>query len=86
VRQVKNNRTQLVERLLADECELCKSNVNVQTHHIKKLKDLKTKWKGRKEKPKWVKKMIAIRRKTLVVCAQCHRKIHDGIYDGIKLD
>ena len=33
----------------------------------------------------WVKKMIAIRRKTLFVCDACHRKIHAGTYDGRKL-
>ena len=33
---------------------------------IKKLKDLRKKWHGRKAKPDWVKKMIALRRKTLV--------------------
>lgn len=79
-------RNQLITRLLAKECELCG---NVKTaligHHVKKLKDLKKRWEGRKEKPTWVKKMIAIRRKVLFVCLSCHRDIHNGKYDGRKL-
>jgi hypothetical protein len=42
------------------------------------MADLKKRWKGRKEKPKWVKLMIAIQRKTLVVCHRCHMDIHAG--------
>jgi hypothetical protein len=42
------------------------------------------KWKGR-EKPAWVKKMIAIKRKSLFICPECHNKIHSGTYDGKKV-
>jgi group II intron reverse transcriptase/maturase len=79
-------RNQLITRLLANECELC-GNVNTALigHHVKKLKDLKKRWEGRKEKPTWVKKMIAIRRKVLFVCPSCHNDIHSGKYDGGKL-
>ena len=73
--------TQLSDRLMAEECELCGSTENVEVHHIHKLKDLQTKH-YRKNRPEWVDKMIQIRRKTLVVCRKCHRKIHDGTYDG----
>jgi hypothetical protein len=31
---------------------------------------------GRGEKPLWVKRMAARRRKTLVVCQACHEAIH----------
>ena len=86
VKHVYTGRVQLVDRLLADTCEICGSHVDVEVHHIKKLKDLQKKWQGRKEKPEWVKRMIAIRRKTLVVCQKCHHDIHSGHYDGKKLD
>ena len=33
---------------------------------------------GRKEKPEWVKQMVARRRKTLVACRKCHEAIHAG--------
>jgi len=79
------NRTELLDRMLAEECELCGSKEKVQVHHIRAIKDLKQRWKGQKEKPQWVQRMIAIKRKTLVVCETCHRKIHNGSYDGPRL-
>lgn len=69
-----NQRTELLERLLADTCELCGSNKDVQVHHVRNLKDLRR--VGRAEKPEWVKQMAARRRKTLVVCHKCHNGIH----------
>jgi len=71
-----NRRTDLVRRLQADTCELCDSQEDIEVHHIRKLADLKK--PGRKEKPVWVKRMIALRRKTLVVCRSCHIAIHAG--------
>jgi group II intron reverse transcriptase/maturase len=78
-------RSELVRRLLANECELCGSSKDIRVHHVRKLKDLKRRYKGRSAPPEWVAEMIRIRRKTLVVCAQCHRRIHAGTYDGPKL-
>jgi len=69
-------RTELIQRLLAEECELCGSTEQVEVHHIRKLADLKV--KGQKEKPLFVQIMAARRRKTLVVCRDCHEKIHAG--------
>jgi hypothetical protein len=48
------DRNELIKRLLAEKCELCGSQMNVEVHHICKLADLKE--KGWKEKPRWVKK------------------------------
>lgn len=75
-------RTQLVERLLAQKCELCGSTENIEVHHIRALRDLRQRWCGRKDKPLWAKHMIEHKRKTLVVCRICHRKIDAGRYDG----
>jgi len=72
----KGGRTELLQRLLANECELCGSTNAVEVHHIRKLADLKV--KGRKEKPRWAQNMIARQRKTLVVCRDCHMAIHAG--------
>lgn len=69
-------RTEILQRLLADECELCGSHDNVQVHHIRKLADLKR--KDGKERPRWVIRMAARQRKTLVVCHACHQAIHAG--------
>src|SRR5205085_1999657 len=70
------NRSELLQRVLADTCELCGSKEKVEVHHIRKLADLEK--PGRKEKPAWVKQMATRRRKTLVVCRRCHEEIHAG--------
>jgi hypothetical protein len=69
-------RTDLLQRLLADKCELCGSQKNVEVHHIRALKHLKQ--RGRAEKPEWAKAMIAKHRKSLVVCRTCHMDIQHG--------
>jgi group II intron reverse transcriptase/maturase len=71
-------RSDLIRRLLAGECEVCGSQENCEVHHVHKLSNLRNRWRGRKQKPAWVVRMIALRRKTLVVCNQCHRNIHAG--------
>lgn len=71
-----SHRTELVTRLLAETCELCGSHKDIEVHHIRKLADLNT--KGRQEKPLWIQRMAALRRKTLVVCRECHDSIHAG--------
>lgn len=77
-----NQRTELIERLLADTCELCGSQKGIVVHHIRALRDLR-KW-GQKEPPEWVQKMAARQRKTLVVCSECHSLIHrDGTQGGL---
>jgi group II intron reverse transcriptase/maturase len=75
-RNVWNAGTELLDRLLADACELCGSREYVQVHHVRGLKDLRR--KGRGEKPEWVKAMASRQRKTLVVCRKCHQDIHAG--------
>ena len=71
-----NDRTELVQRLRANTCELCGSTVKVQVHHVRALKDLRK--KGRAKPPAWMEIMAARSRKTLVVCALCHVDIHTG--------
>jgi predicted HNH restriction endonuclease len=62
------------------------STQNVEVHHIRKIADLKKKYKGRNEPPKWVKEMIQRNRKTLVICSNCHDEIHAGTYDGKRVN
>lgn len=69
-------RTELVKRLLSDTCEYCGSKEQIEVHHIRALKDL-NKYTGR-EKPEWVKRMAARKRKTLVLCRKCHDDLHAG--------
>lgn len=70
------NATELVQRLLADHCELCGSRVSVEVHHVRALKDLNR--RGRSERPLWARLMAARRRKTLVLCRACHVDVHAG--------
>ena len=77
--------SELLDRLLADKCELCDGKDNIQVHHIKKISDLRRKYEGKKNISEWKKRMISINRNTLVVCKDCHNLIHDGKYDGKKL-
>ena len=61
---------QFEKRLNANKCELCgKENVEYEIHHVNKLKNLKG-------KQIWEKTMLARRRKTLVLCKECHYQIH----------
>lgn len=65
----------LIARLKAKKCEWCGAeNVDMDIHHVRKLKDLK----GRK---KWEKTMIARRRKTMALCEHCHVQLHAGNLD-----
>jgi group II intron reverse transcriptase/maturase len=73
---VKYERNELLRRLLTSKCEICGSTQQCQVHHIRKLADLKR--EGRREKAVWEKIMISRRRKTLVVCHECHVAIHAG--------
>ena len=60
-------------RLKAKICELCGTveAKHYEIHHVKRLKDLKG-------KALWEKYMIARNRKTLVVCRECHKNIHNN--------
>jgi len=71
-----NKHVQLIDRLLADTCELCGSRENVEVHHINHMKTLRK--KGRVAPPQWVIWMASRRRKTIVVCRACHHDIHKG--------
>jgi hypothetical protein len=71
------NRTELVQRLLAEFCELCGSEKDVEVHHVRAMRKLHE-YPGR-SKPEWVKRMIALQRKTLVLCKRCHEATEHGL-------
>lgn len=58
-------------RLKAKQCELCGTTEgdHFELHHVNKVKNLKG-------KAAWERAMIAKRRKTMVVCKNCHDEIH----------
>ena len=69
---LQNQGTTLEARLKANKCELCGvegEKVTFEIHHVNKVKNLKG-------KEPWEQAMIAKKRKTLVVCHECHMKIH----------
>lgn len=71
---IAKGRTTIDSRLKACRCELCGyegKDRKYEVHHVNKVKNLK----GREP---WEIVMIAKRRKTLVVCHECHQKIHHG--------
>jgi group II intron reverse transcriptase/maturase len=74
-----SGRSEVIQRLLAQTCELCGATENIEVHHIRKLADLER--TGQSAKPNWQKAMAIRQRKTLVVCQRCHHTIHYGRYD-----
>jgi len=68
-------RKELTIRLLARRCEWCQQRAPVEVHQVRALADLAR--PGRPQ-PEWAHLMATMRRKTLVVCASCHRAIHAG--------
>jgi group II intron reverse transcriptase/maturase len=63
--------TTFESRLKAKVCELCSTSScgHFELHHINKVKNLKG-------KDFWERVMIAKRRKTLVLCKECHYMVH----------
>jgi len=66
-------------RLKAKVCELCgdENSNEYEIHHVNKVKNLKG-------KELWERVMITKKRKTLVVCQDCHHKIHGNTQRVLK--
>jgi hypothetical protein len=73
-RRIWNTRTELIQRLLADECEYCGSTEDMEVHHLRRV--VSNKEKG--TVPYWLQIMRARRRKTMVLCHECHVDITFG--------
>ena len=66
------NRSSLQQRLEANVCEFCgKEGGFFEVHHVKKLKDVYG-------KEGWEQIMIGRKRKTLILCNECHDKLYAG--------
>ena len=65
----------------SQECELCGSMTDIEVHHVRRLADLNK--KGKPAKAEWEIIMASRKRKTLVTCRSCHKRIHAGNYDSI---
>jgi group II intron reverse transcriptase/maturase len=66
-------RKELIHRLRQRRCELCERSATVTVHQVARLADL---GKPGPDQPAWAALMAEIRRKTLIVCADCHEYIH----------
>jgi group II intron reverse transcriptase/maturase len=66
-------RKELLQRLLARRCELCKDAGKTVVHQVRKLASL---GKPGPDQPIWAAVMATMRRKTLMVCVACHDVIH----------
>ncbi len=65
------SRSEVIKRLNRKQCEYCETKEGpFEVHHIRKLKDVA---KGKKL---WQKMMAAWHRKTLILCQQCHQRLH----------
>jgi hypothetical protein len=64
---------ELIHRLRRRWCELCEHGAVVAVHQVSRLADLGTPGTGQ---PAWAALMAKMRRKTLVVCRECHEQIH----------
>jgi len=67
-------RSERVERLLNDTCEVCESKEHIHMHHRRHLADL-NKEKGR-EKPLWMQIMLSRKRQSIPLCKRCHDDVH----------
>jgi hypothetical protein len=66
-------RTEIVPRLNAERCEYCgKAQGYFEIHQVRKLADI------RQGTELWPRVMMAMRRKTLVLCIECHDLLHAG--------
>lgn len=78
-----NVRTEIVERMNMNQCDYCGiTSGSFEVHHVRKLKDLMNK----KHKLPWEQRMIARRRKTMILCNECHVSLHAGTLQGWKRD
>jgi hypothetical protein len=66
---------------LGFDCCICGEENGVEMHHVRHIRKMsERKVKG------FMRIMAILNRKQIPVCEQCHRKIHSGKYDGLKLE
>jgi RNA-directed DNA polymerase len=67
------SRTEITKRLSKKVCEYCEATQGpFEVHHIRKLKDVAH------GKALWQQMMAARHRKTMVLCLDCHQRLHAG--------
>lgn len=80
---VYGSQAEILQRINAGKCEYCgRENNPLEVHHIKRVRDLEKK----RNKSPWEIRMCKRRRKTLVLCVECHTQLHSGTLQGWKKD
>lgn len=62
---------------LEENCCICGETEGIEMHHLRHVR------KGKSTG--FARVMSSLNRKQIPVCGQCHQRIHDGVYDSIKL-
>lgn len=71
--------SELLRRMDATTCEYCEQQGgSLEIHHVRKLASLK---KGTET---WKRLMVARQRKTIVLCVECHDKLHAGTLPDVR--
>ena len=73
-----NPQSELLDRLMKNECELCGSNAPLEAHHVRGLKDLKG--TARRPLKVWERRQLAMSRKVIAICWPCHKAIHTSVH------
>gem|GEM_PF-21772 len=73
-----DRRVQRGRKDLKGPCALCGSKKKIEIHHVRKLSKTK-------RKDYLSTMMVRMNRKQIPVCQKCHIKIHQGVYDGKRI-
>lgn len=65
---------------LGQPCCICGSPDGIEMHHVRHIRKM-----GDKKPTGFTAVMRALNRKQIPVCTSCHRKIHRGTYNGMRL-
>ncbi len=64
---------------LKRKCLVCESKDTIEMHHVRHVRKEGVRYGG------FRKEMSLLNRKQVPLCRNCHMKVHDGLYDSIKL-
>jgi len=65
---------------LGRACCICSADQQVAMHHVRHIRKMTNRHaKG------FTRVLAALNRKQIPICRECHRRIHNGSYDGLKL-
>ena len=77
---VRTHERMRVRSKLGRPCCICLETVGVAMHHVRHIRKM-----TERQARGFTALLAKLNRKQVPVCRECHRKIHDGTYDGLKL-